>query len=163
MQEFTFSKLDDGACCVMSYTGDEAEVTIPAEYERRPVTVLYDGLFKGHTELACVHIPDSVTALGGFLFDGCDALRSVRLPAQLTDLWQYAFARCGVEELTLPDGVRALLPFTFKDCRRLRRFVCNPSLKKIYAWAFDGCEALTDFVSGPDTELSPQAFETKKP
>lgn len=162
MQDFLFKMVDDGTYCVVQYEGDEAEVTIPEQYCGKPVTILNDNLFAGHQEITAVHIPDSVTQIGGFVFDGCVGLKRIELPAGLTDMWGYAFVRSGLEEVVLPEHVKSIVSFVFKDCKNLKRVVCNAGLKKIYAWAFQGCDRLTEFEHSPDVEISPKAFEDQK-
>lgn len=158
MQEFQFKMFEDETYAAIGYEGDEAEVTIPAVWLGKPVTILFDDLFRGHAEIKKIHIPDSVTDIGCRVFDGCTGLTQIDLPPHLTELWQYAFARSSVEEIVLPDGIRSIAPYAFKDCQNLRRFVCNPGLKKIYGKAFEGCFALVDFTCGPDVDVSPHAF-----
>lgn len=161
MQEFYFKYAEDGTYCVQSYEGDEAEVVIPDVYCGKPVTILLDNLFAGHSEITSVKIPDTVTQIGGFVFDGCENLRQLTLPKNLTDMWGYAFVRSGIEEIILSEHVHSIVSFTFKDCKNLKKVICNDGLKKIYSWAFGGCDQLTDFQHGPEVEISPQAFENK--
>ena len=161
MQNFYYKMIDNETYAVMSYEGDEAAVVIPDIYNGKPVTLLADNLFAGHSEITSVAIPDSVTDIGGFVFDGCEKLHQVRLPAKLQNLWQYAFVRSSIEEIVLPEQMQSLVPFTFKDCKQLKRVVCNPGLKRIYAWAFSGCDQLEDVVYGSDTEVSDDAFSQK--
>lgn len=160
MQEFYFKKVEDGTFCVTGYVGDEAEVVIP---EDRVVTMVYDKVFRGHSEITSIRIPDTVTDLGEFVFDGCDRLRHLQLPSHLKTLWGYTFTRSGIEEIVLPDGLRTLPPFAFKDCKNLRKVVCGAGMEKIYAWAFAGCDQLTKegLVHGPGVDVSPRAFESK--
>lgn len=162
MQDFFYKQIEDGTWSVVAYSGDDAEITIPEEHQGSPVTVLYDDLFKGHAEITEVHIPDSVTDIGGFVFDGCVNLRRINLPKNLENMWQYAFARCGIEEIILPENVRQLVPFTFKDCKNLKKVVCNPGLREIGAWAFDGCDSLSELMHEPGKQpkINPKAFET---
>jgi hypothetical protein len=162
MQEFRYKLIDDETYCVMTYRGDEKEIVIPDLCNGKPVTVLYDDLFKGHAEITSVKIPDSVREIGGFVFDGCAGLKSVRLPASLESMWQYAFVRSSIEEIVIPDGVKQIIPFTFKDCKRLRKVVCGAGLRAVGAWAFEGCDALEEFVCGKDVDVSPEAFQRKK-
>lgn len=119
----------------------------------RPVTMLYDDLFKDHAEIAAVHLPDTIREIGGFVFDGCSSLTHIDLPAGLENMWQYAFVRSSVEEIVLPERVRYIVPFTFKDCRRLRSVVCNDGLLKIWMSAFDGCDSLVDLLYPSDVEV----------
>lgn len=162
MMEFTYKLLEDDSYCVMTYTGDEPDVIIPDEFLGRPVTILYEHLFEGHTEITSVRIPDSVTDIGGFNFDGCVNLRSITLPPALEHLWQYAFVRSSIEELTIPDRVRRIVPYTFKDCKELRKVVCGAALREIGPWAFDGCEKLKELICGPGTLISPDAYASKE-
>ena len=125
----------------------------------KPVTILFDKLFSGHTEIRSVSIPDAVTDLGEFVFDGCARLHELKLPSGLRNLWGYTFCRSGLEEIVLPDSVKIIPPYAFKDCTQLRRVVCGSGMQKISAWAFGGCDKLTELVHAPDVEVSPQAFE----
>ncbi len=158
MQEFTYQLIENNTFCVAGYKGDEAHVVIPESVNGAPVTVLFDKLFRGHSEIESVKIPDTVTDLGEFVFDGCVNLRHLELPAELAFLWGNSFARCGIEEITLPDKLTALPPFAFKECKNLKKVVCGAGMKKIHAWAFSGCGALCEVVHGPNVEISPEAF-----
>ncbi|MBQ6682871.1 MAG: leucine-rich repeat domain-containing protein [Bacteroidales bacterium] len=156
MQEFFFKLVEEtDSYCAMSYHGDEPHVIIPSTHWGRPVTMLFDDLFKNHHEITSVVIPDSVREIGGFAFDSCDNLLNITLPANLENLWQYAFVRSSVEEVILPPGIRYIYPFTFKDCKRLRRVVCNDSLEKIWMSAFDGCHHLSQLLYGPNVTIVP--------
>ncbi len=159
--EFWFKQIEETETyCAIRYTGHAAHVVIPPVHWGHPVSALFDDLFKGHTELETVSIPDTVTQIGGFVFDGCTSLRAVTLPAALEDLWQYAFVRSSIEEIVIPDRGGSIIPFTFKDCRNLRRVVCGRNVTKIYDNAFAGCDALQEFRHSPQTEISPNAFTT---
>ena len=105
MQEFYFKQVDDGTFCITGYVGDEAEVVIPTD---RVYTILSDRIFRGHSEITSIQIPDTVTDIGEFVFDGCVNLRHLTLPSQLKTLWGLSFVRCGVEEFVLPDQLRII-------------------------------------------------------
>lgn len=160
MQEFYYRRVEDGTFCLTGYEGDEADVVIPDD---KVFTILNDKVFRGHSEITSIKIPDSVTDMGEFLFDGCANLRSLQLPAELRTLWGYTFVRSGIEEIVLPDHLRIIPPFAFKDCKNLRRVICGAGLEKIYAWAFSGCDQLTEenLIHGPGADISPQAFESR--
>ena len=160
MQNYEYKLLEDDTYCVMSYFGDEEHVIVPDTFLGRPVTVLFDCLFRGHEEITSIDIPDTVTDIGEFAFDRCTGLRRISLPSQLRNIWQYAFVRSGLEEIALPQQVANIMPFTFKDCRHLRKVVCSPELKKIYGWAFQGCTSLQEVVHSAQTDVSPKAYDT---
>lgn len=160
MSNFTYQiNYDEETYSVMRYEGNEENVLIPSEYGGKPVTILYDKLFAGHSEIKSVVIPDSVTDLGEFLFDGCMDLHHISLPSGLLYLWGYTFARCGIEEIILPDTLKRIPPYAFKECRQLKRVVCGSGLKKIDAWAFGGCDQLKELVNAESVEISPLTFE----
>lgn len=161
MQQFMYEHMEDGTICVTGYMGDDEEVVIPPLYGERPITVLFDDLFKGHTEITSVQIPDTVTNIGANVFDGCTGLKHVDLPEGLTDLWQYAFCNSSIEEIVIPDKVRSIPSFTFKDCKELRRIVCGKGLENIRAWAFEGCTSLEGLDNIPGVNISRLAFEEK--
>ena len=151
MQEFYYTYIPEtDSFALDGYKGDEAGVVIPSTQANKPVTMVFDNAFRGHTEIVSVKFPDDVHFIGSYVFDGCTNLRSVELPANLETLYQYAFARCGIEEIVLPEKTR-YLPFgAFKDCKNLRKVVCNDALAEISAHAFDGCNQLTEVVNSPD-------------
>ena len=163
MQSFRYKQIDDETYALMSYRGDEAHVTIPDTYQGKPVTVVFGMVFKGHTELESVQIPDTVTDLGGFLFDGCSNLKQVDLPACLHNLWQYCFVRSGIESVHIPDGVTELVPFTFKDCKKLTSVTGGANLKRVRGYAFQGCDALKSLEFDNTTvDIADNAFEEKE-
>jgi hypothetical protein len=158
MQTYTYKANDDGqSFTVMTYEGDDRHVIVPDLYCAKPVTILYDRLFAGHTEITTVHLPDSITDLGEFVFDGCTGLRHIELPAALKYLWGQTFARCAAEEIVLPDGITAIPPYAFKECKNLRRVVCGSGLNKIYGGAFTGCTGLEELICANDVEISADA------
>ena len=159
MSFFDHRLMEDGSFCIASYSGEDAEVVIPDIIGNgSPVTILYDDLFKGHSEIVSVHIPDTVTDMGEFLFEGCTGLKSLTLPSELQNLWGYTFCRCGIEEIVLPDPIKIIPAYAFKDCRHLKKVTCGSGLKKISSWAFGGCDQLTELLHGPSVEISPEAF-----
>ena len=163
MEEFSFQlNYDEQSYTARHYHGEAEEVLIPEIFLGKPVTILFDKLFAGHTEIRSISIPDTVTDLGEFVFDGCVNLRELGLPSGLLYLWGYTFCRSGLEEIVLPDSIKIIPPYAFKDCKRLKRVVCGSGMRKISAWAFGGCENLTELVHGSDVEVSPLAFEENK-
>ncbi len=163
MQNYEFQlNYDEASYSVISYTGKDEQIVIPETFGGKPVTIVYDKVFAGHSEIRSVVFPETITDLGEFVFDGCMELRHLTLPSALTYLWGYTFVRCGIEEIVLPDGVRAIPPYAFKDCKNLRKVVCGSGMRKIGAWAFGGCDRLTEVVHEPDVEVSPDAFRSNE-
>ncbi|MEG0075709.1 MAG: leucine-rich repeat domain-containing protein [Eubacterium sp.] len=155
--QFYYKPMEDGTNCLVSYEGEAAEVIIPDDQK---VTILFDDIFKGHTELTAVTIPDSVKVMGGFVFDGCENLKSVELPPHLEDMWQYAMTRSGIETITVPGTVKTIIPFTFSNCKNLKTVTLNEGVTHISAWAFKDCPNLNEVIV-PESivDISEDAFE----
>lgn len=155
--EFYYRLFEDSTFCVTSYKGNETHVIIPNTMK---VSILFDDLFKGHSEIISVSIPDTVTNIGGFVFDGCTNLKEIKLPPKLINLWQYAMTRCGIESITIPGNVPSIVPFTFYQCKDLKEVYFNEGTTKICAWAFKDCTSLkTVYLSKSLTDISKDAFE----
>lgn len=159
MQDFKYKEIEDGGVCVTGYFGDEVHVVVPDTMNQRPVTVIFDDLFRNHPEIESVTFPKTVTDIGSFVFDGCSNLKKVELPESLRYIWQCAFVRCGLEEIVIPSKITSIPPETFKDCKNLKKVVLPAGLESIRARAFKGCDQLKDVKYGPDVEVSESAFE----
>lgn len=147
----------DGTYCITGYRGDDEHIEFPSSYT---ISILNDDLFKGHTEITSVNIPDTVTQIGGFIFDGCTNLKAVTLPPKLVDMWQYAFTRTSIEEINIPGGVKTIISFALNDSRKLKKVTLHEGTKKISAWAFKDCVSLTHvYLPQSLTEISENAFE----
>lgn len=154
---FYYKQIPGGSFCITGYKGEESHVIIPNNMN---FTMMSDGIFKGHTQLESVIIPDSITQIGGFVFDGCTGLKSIKLPANLKDMWQYAFTRSSLEEIDIPGSVTQIIPFTFSASKNLKKVILNEGTLSISAWAFKDCTALTDvYLPASMEKISDKAFE----
>ena len=154
--DFFFKPIPFGGICITSYTGNSKHVEIPTNLN---YNVLSDFIFKGHTEIESINMPDTITQLGGFIFDGCSNLKSVTLPPKLEDMWQYALTRTSFEEIEIPGTVKKIVPFTFFDSKLLKKVIFNEGTERISANAFKGCESLEEIYVSENTEISDRAFE----
>lgn len=159
MQKFQFQYVDNDSYCISSYEGDEAEVKVPAEYNRKPISILGDQLFQGHAEITSVILPPSLTDIGTLCFDGCSQLSTVVLPDSIENLWQYAFARSGIREIHIPDRMRSIAPYTFMECDELQCVTGGAGLKNIRVRAFQNCRKLESVEIVPGVTVSEGAFE----
>ncbi len=92
-------------------------LTIPATYDRKPVTSIGSWAFWNCTNLTSVTIPDSITSIGNFTFHSCRDLRSVTIGNKVTDIMAGAFFRCSsLISVTIPDSVISIDRGAFIDC-----------------------------------------------
>lgn len=154
---FYYKMVPDGTYCLTGYEGKDEQITFPSNIT---ISILGDKLFKGHTEITKVEIPDSVTQIGGFVFDGCSNLKTLKLPPHLDDMWQYALTRISVEEIIIPGSLKEIIPFTFNEAKSLKTVTIEEGCKKIDAWAFKNCTALeTVYLPTTMMDVHDKAFE----
>ena len=108
----------DGGIKLTAYTGNEDEITIPAEIDENPVTQLGDGLFKENSKIKKVYFPDSITKIGQHCFYKCIRLEGpLTLPKNLNELGKSAFDGCAYlsGDLHIPDGITVIPNSAFAD------------------------------------------------
>jgi len=154
---FYYKMVPDGTYCITGYKGNDKHVEFP---DNLTVTIINDHVFKGHSEIESIDLPNTITQLGGFVFDGCNNLRSLKLSSNLVDMWQYAMTRTSIEKIEIPGSVKAIIPFTFNQSHQLKEVIINEGTHRIDAWAFKDCPMLTDVYLPSDlVEISDKAFE----
>lgn len=159
MQDFWFKHADNETYMVQKYIGDDASVTVPSSYYGCEVSVLMDDIFKGHTEISEVILPETLRDIGGFVFDGCTSLKTIRLPSSLSALWQYAFVRSSFEELVIPEKVTIIPPFCFQDCHELKKVTFLSGQIRLMSSCFLNCYSLEEVCLPSQIQIHPLAFK----
>ena len=93
--------VENGTVTILSYSGSDPTVTVPAHVDRYPVTAIADDAFRS-TAVTTVVIPDTVTSIGWFAFADCRNLTSVTLPASVEAIGYGAFDGCQALTLITP-------------------------------------------------------------
>ncbi|MGB3368320.1 MAG: leucine-rich repeat domain-containing protein [Acidaminobacteraceae bacterium] len=154
---FYYKQLPDDTYCITGYNGSDKHIDIPTNIN---ITILSDEIFKGHTEIESINIPESVKQIGGFLFDGCTGLKSIKLPLHLKDMWQYAMTRTSFKEIEIPGSVTTIVPFVFNQSKDLKKVLLNEGTQCISGWAFKDCSALRDiYLPESLIDIHEKAFE----
>ncbi len=86
--------LSEGRATVTGYTGRMTTVTVPETLGGCPVTAIADDAFRGHTDLECVVLPESLERIGWFAFYGCVSLREINIPSGVAAISYGAFEHC---------------------------------------------------------------------
>jgi len=77
----------DGEVYVGGYSGTEAVVTVPAEYNGLPVVGIEQGAFSGNNDVTAVIIEsEHIEYLCNGEFEGCYSLEYIVLPSSVTDI-----------------------------------------------------------------------------
>ena len=153
---------DDGliiGSSVDSYTGSDADVTIPASLGGYSVTTI--GGLGDKDNIVSVTIPGTVTEIRYGAFNYCSALKTVTLTEGIRSISQDAFFDCAaLENVYLPDTLTFIDSGAFSNCKALKAISIPSGVTNIGNWAFYGCSALTSIVI-PDsvTCLGEAAFQ----
>lgn len=92
----TYEISSDGTYAIATgYDEEETNVVaISPIYEGLPVKAIANSAFEGCTDLATVHLPESITTLGDAAFNGCQSLQGIFLGKNITSVGDNAFGGC---------------------------------------------------------------------
>ena len=157
--DFEYGVYKDGAV-IIQYTGEDEEVTVPAEIDGVKVVELIENSFLGVGSLKHVTVPENVLCIGANAFAQCSALERVDLPESLTTIGHMAFSGCPeLASIKIPNGVTSLGEGAFEECEKLSSAVLSDKIAVIPSGAFGYCKSLTS-VELPKglTEIGEGAF-----
>lgn len=167
--DFGISCLSDGIE-IISYTGEDDSVTVPAQINGFPVVSIGNAAFAGNYRIREIVLPDSVREIKGNAFKNMPQLNSINMPESLEIIEGYAFNYChslemdlvfpadlrhiapccfessGIRSARIPSGV-AIGDTAFAECSNLKEVSFYASGRdggtRIGSSAFSGCERLT--------------------
>ena len=142
-------------------TCTDTDVVIPAMYESKPVSEIYQSAFYYCTSLTSVVIPDSVTFIGDGAFYDCHSLTSVTIGNGVTTIGSKAFVQCdNLKIVTLGNSVTTIEDFAFARCLSLKGITIPSSVTSIGYSAFSECESLiTITIPNSVTTIKSDVFE----
>lgn len=162
---------------------NNTDVLIPETIEGLPVKELDSYLFRAHSEIETITIPDSVTTIGWYCFSECKNLKKIELsnnletiseglfiectslseitiPESVTYIADSAFSSCkALESIKLPNGIKSVNTQTFSNCTKLKTVELPASVSMIRAGAFNRCESLENIILPAKVlEIGEEAF-----
>lgn len=138
------------------YQGDACEVTVPADIDGHPITILSEYAFAKNETITKVVLPESIREIGNGAFGGCPQLEEIVLPTEIELIDSYAFTFCPkLQELRLPAKLRGIHRSTFEGCTSLHTVHLPDTLNFVGPAAFSNCPALTElhFAEGLERVL----------
>ncbi len=158
---------DSNSVTITKYTGQEENVTIPAEIDGRPVIEIGEGSFSNCKSLSTVQFPDSLETIDTYAFADCDNLQDVQLPEGLKTIGYGAFTSPLITSITIPSTVEelgwlhwgALPKSSFLMCPNLETVVFADGTTSIPRYALSECENVKDIIIPESvTEIGDAAF-----
>lgn len=120
-----------GEAAIHGYTGNAAEVIIPASLGGYPVTSIGVCAFKNSISLTQLVIPDGVTRIRSNAFQNCTALAQIHIPDSVTQIDTHAFYGCSsLKALRLHDNIDNINILAFYGCSAIR--YCSPDSLTAY-------------------------------
>jgi hypothetical protein len=93
--KFTYI-VEGNRVAVIRYSGYDAQVVIPGEFDKLPVVSIGENAFQNNTSITSVKIPPSVKRIGDKAFAGCINLTDCEIPAGVSDIGVGAFEGCPI-------------------------------------------------------------------
>ena len=151
VDDFVFVS-DKSSHYLIYYLGTSSQrVTLPESFNGADY-MLYNNVFKGHSEIAEIVIPASVTSIGTSVFEGCTLLSGVYI-SDLKNWCDMSFANVTdnplyyaknlflngklVTELEIPRGVTSLKTTTFPNLAKLESVIIPYTVNTVAADYFD--------------------------
>lgn len=158
--KYTLEFISDGTNCTLKGFAAEAEksdkiqLSVPAEYEGKPVTKIADKAFQNEKRITSLTLPDSITDIGEAAFNGCTALESITFGTGLVTIGKMAFCSTGLKTLSLPSSVKTVERQAFDSNGSLESLTLAEGLETVDEYGFSGMFALTGKITIPDSVKS---------
>ncbi len=164
MKDFVYKLTDDGKAAILtSYTGEDRDVTFPAEVENGiPVIRIDDGMCSDNPVIVNLRIPGSIKRIGNAAFSRCPNLRSVVIEEGVEIIGMCSFGGCAeLVEIQLPDSLTEVDNCVFAFCPELKEVTFGSRMTRIGAQAFYGCENLVRITvpGGSQVTFGDRMFE----
>lgn len=136
---------------INGYRGEGPDLSVPAEIEGYPVTVIGEYAFSNRDDIVSVVLPDTLETIELGAFASCYYLETVNFPDSLISIGQDVFNSCGsLTSAVLPNGLTEIQNNTFAYCDDLENVVLPENLVRIGEYAFYQCEKLKE-IDLPDS------------
>ena len=144
VSHFIFEKDSNFQYVLTGYTGNSANITLPATYKGEPVRGIADNAFTDNETVTSVTISKGYLTIGKYAFENCSALKSVSIPEGVYKISERAFSNSGLLSVTIPASVENIESYAFSGCTKLATVNSAPdsTLYEISPYAFDSCTSL---------------------
>ncbi len=167
------TKLNDGNLCLIGYTGEDTDVTIPEKIGKAAITEIKSA-FQGNERLTSVIIPEGVRRITGGAFYNCTNLETISFPSSLEEVCNIGMDTCitpfdntpwaakqgdylivasvllayrgDAEEVIIPEGVTTIGRNVFWERDGIKSVVIPNTMAEIPELCFAAMDSLTKMV-----------------
>ena len=111
--DYEYTVQEDGTAWISTYTGSEAQLTLPTELDGYQVSGVWAEAFGTNDTLQALIVPGQIKSIGDKAFNGCGKLQSVTLEEGVESIGNEAFFLSSISEVNLPDSICHLESFVF--------------------------------------------------
>ena len=128
-------------------TCEDKKISIPPEYDGKPVKKVENESFRNRTNIASIIIPKGVISIGDYAFSSCCDLVNITLPEGITSIGDHAFSSCdSLVSIAIPEGITSIGDHAFSSCKKLANITIPKSVTSIGNYAFSYCTSLVSIA-----------------
>ena len=139
---FLYTELSDGTYGISANPEATlpAELDIPATYNGKAVTQIWQRGFVKQNNLISVIIPNSITSIEYNAFNGCKSLKNIVLSDNMKSIADFSFGGCSsLTSIVIPDSVTTIGKSAFHGCTNLTNVTLGNGVQTIDTDAFASC------------------------
>ena len=142
--DFDFELHNNGTATIVKYTNhSKSNVTVPHGVNGCDVVTIGMNVFRGHNEITCVNIPDTITVIQQNAFYACTSLERVIVLSDQLYVHDNAFAYCKKLKQIIGEGNMILSgDGVFAGCGKLWEFRYSIGNSIVPNESFHGCKRL---------------------
>ena len=149
LELYEFTEIENGYSIASREEELSGIITIPYEFDDKPIVTIADNAFKDCKNITEIIIPETVTHVGAYAFGGCENLTTVEFSSNTSYIGLGAFSNCvSITEIHLPESLVEIERgnFTeygaFEGCTALKKLYINSTSLIIPYHAFGECTML---------------------
>lgn len=149
----------NGEVTITKYAGLGESVTVPAEIDGYPVTIIGAEAFRECATLKSITLPEGLTTIRSNAFLYCTALEEINIPTTVTTIGTNAFCSCqNLTAIVLPDNLTAISDALFNGCSKLASVNIPDGVTSIGFASFGNCAFTAIDIPDSVTTISDSAF-----